>query len=182
MNIVLIILSIIITILAIITCLYFHMYNKFTESIIRIDEAEIRIDNNIRDKYDTLCKIIGLAKNIIKMDDDKFADINKLKARRMSNFDTDRILTKWYNEFEVLYNDNIKLREDDEIYKTKKQIESIDEELEALRTYYNTNILNYNKMVKSFPTLIIALIKKYKERPGYDLKDMHDNDLDDFKL
>ena len=39
-----------------------------------------------------------------------------------------------------------------------------------------------NKMVNKIPTNIIAKIKKYKERPFYDLKDMKDDDREDFKL
>ena len=37
-------------------------------------------------------------------------------------------------------------------------------------------------MIKTFPTIIIANLKKYKERPFYDLKDMTDEDYQDFKL
>ena len=37
-------------------------------------------------------------------------------------------------------------------------------------------------MIKKFPSLIIAKIKKYKEKLFYDLKDMDDNDMEDFKV
>ena len=40
----------------------------------------------------------------------------------------------------------------------------------------------YNKLVKKIPTNIVAKIKKYQERPFYDLKNMHDDDYEDFKL
>ena len=60
--------------------------------------------------------------------------------------------------------------------------EIINNELLTLRDYYNANITNYNKMIKKVPTNIIAKIKKYKERPFYDLKDMTDEDYQDFKL
>ena len=54
--------------------------------------------------------------------------------------------------------------------------------LVTLRVYYNANISNYNHMVKKIPSMIIAKIKKYKERLFYDLKDMNDEDYEDFKL
>ena len=37
-------------------------------------------------------------------------------------------------------------------------------------------------MIKKIPTNIIARIKKYNERLLYDLKDMSDDDYEDFKL
>ena len=182
MNTFLIILFVVIILIIVAAIIYICLSNKFTESIIRIQEAEVRMDNNIREKYDLLCKLVALSKNIIKLEEKKFSELNMLKAMKMSSFDTNRTLIKNYNEFLVLYNDNIKLREDDEIYKANKQIELIDEELETLMNYYNANVLSYNRMVKKIPTNIVALIRKFKERPCFDLKDMNDDDYEDFKL
>ncbi len=182
MNTFFIILFIILVIILILAILYFHMCNKFTESIIRIQEAEIRIDNNIRDKYDLLNKMLSLAKNIITIDDKMFDKLLKLKAMKISSFDMDRTLVTEYNQFLALYDDNSELRENDEIYKANKQIELIDDELVTLKNYYNANTMSYNRMVKKIPTSIIAKIKKYKEKNGFDSKDMNDNDYEDFKL
>ena len=106
----------------------------------------------------------------------------KKRARKISNFDLDRILVKSYTEFLTIYEANSKVRESDEIFKVSRQLEIINDELLTLRNYYNANITNYNKMIKTFPTIIIANIKKYKEKPFYDLKNMNDEDYEDFKL
>ena len=182
MNTFLIVLYIIIVLGIVLGIAYIYFYNRFNESIIRIDEAEVRIDNNLREKYDLLDRAVSLAKNIVDIKNKDLNEVMKLKARKISNFDMDRKLVKIHNEFLNLYDKNIKLREDDDIYKIKKQIELIDEELFTLRNYYNANILIYNKMIKKIPTSIIAKIKKYKERLFYDLKDMSDEDYEDFKL
>lgn len=182
MNGFLIALFIIITLIIVLLITYIHIYNKINESIIRIDEAESRIDNNLRDKYDLLNRSISLIRNKIELGPEAFKEIIKLRARKISNFDLDRILVKSYNEFLSIYEANIKLRESDEIFKVSRQLEIINEELLTLRNYYNANITNYNKMIKKFPTNIVANIKKYKERPFYDLKDMTDEDYEDFKL
>ena len=182
MNGFLIALFIILTTIIILLITYIHLYNKINESIIRIDEAESRIDNNLRDKYDLLNRSISLIRNKIDLSPDTFKEIIKLRARKISNFDLDRILVKSYNEFLSIYEANSKLRESDEIFKVSRQLEIINEELLTLRNYYNANITNYNKMIKKFPTNIVANIKKYKERPFYDLKDMKDDNYEDFKL
>lgn len=182
MNSFLIILFVIIIIVILTLIYYVYLYNKINETIIRVDEAESRIDSNLRDKYDLLNRSITLFKSKIELDDKAFKDIAKLKARKISNFELDRILVNTYNEFLAIYENNKDLRDSDELYKTAKQLELIDEELVTLRTYYNANITNYNKMIKKFPTNIIAKIKKYKERLFYDLKDMTDDDHEDFKL
>ena len=182
MNTFLIVLFIIIIVgISVLIC-YMYYYNKINETIIRVDEADSRIDNNLRDKYDLLNRCVSLFKNKIELDKDSFKDIIKLRARKISNFKLDRILVNSYNEFLTIYEANKELRESDEIYKASKQLELIDEELNTLRNYYNANISEYNKMIKKFPTNIVAEIKRYRERPFYDLKDMTDEDYDDFKL
>ena len=182
MNGFLITLFIIITLIIILLIYYIFLYNKINDSIIRIEEAESRIDNNLRDKYDLLNRSITLFRNNIELDENAFKDIIKLRARKISNFDLDRVLVKAYNEFLSIYEANKKLRENDEIYKVSRQLEIINDELLTLRNYYNANITNYNKMIKLFPTNIIAQIKKYKEKTFYDLKNMNDEDYEDFKL
>ena len=182
MNGFLITLFIIIIIIITILILYINLYNKINESIIRIEEAESRIDNNLRDKYDLLNRSVSLIRNKIDLPQDAFKEIIKLRARKISNFDLDRVLVKSYNEFLSIYEEHKKLRESDEIFKVSRQLEIINDELLTLRNYYNANITSYNKMIKTFPTLIIAKIKKYKEKPFYDLKDMNDEDYKDFKL
>ena len=52
MNAFLIIIFIILVILIALGILYICIYNRFNETIIRVNEAENRIDNNLRDKYD----------------------------------------------------------------------------------------------------------------------------------
>ena len=178
----LIILFLVIVAIIILLITYIHLYNKINESIIRIEEAESRIDNNLRDKYDLLNRSIALIRNKIDLDANAFGDIIKLRSRKISNFDLDRVLVKAYNEFLSIYEANSKVRESDEIFKVSRQLEIINEELITLRNYYNANITNYNKMIKKFPTIIVANIKKYKEKPFYDLKDMTDEDYQDFKL
>lgn len=182
MNTFLTILLIIIILIVIGAIYYIYEYNKINETIIRIDEAESRIDNNLRDKYDLINRIITLIKGKIKLKDDAFKDVIKLRARKISNFELDRTLVNAENEFLSIYESNKELRDSDEIYKASRQLELINEELTTLRNYYNNNISTYNASLVKFPTNIIAKVKNYKERTFYDLKNMKDDDYKDFKL
>lgn len=182
MNTFLIILFIVIVFILAIFLTYICLYNKLNESIIRVNEAEDRIDTNLRDKYDLLDKVTTLSKNIIDFPETLEKDILKIRSRKVSNFEFDRVLVKLYNDYSAIYETEPKLKENDKIFKMVKEIEIIDEELITLRSYYNANISNYNKMVKMFPTNVIAKIKKYKERMFYSLKDMSDDDYEDFKI
>ena len=182
MNTFLIILFILLVIVLLLGFTYMYFYNKINETIIRVNEAENRIDNNLRNKYDTLNKCVTLIKGNTKLDDKAFNELAKLKAKKLSNFELDRILVTSHNELVKVMEDNKELRDSDELYKSIKELDKIDEDLEALRKYYNEKITYYNKLISTFPSIIIAKIKKYKERLFYDMKDMTDEDYEDFKL
>ena len=182
MNIFLIILFSIIILLIALGILYIYYYNRINDTIIRVNEAENRIDNNLRDKYDILNRCVTLIKGKIELDEKAFKELASLKAKRLSNFELDRLLVNSHNELISVFDNNKELRDSDELYKAMKQLELMDDELVTLRKYYNGNISEYNKMIKRIPTLFIAKIKKYEERMFYDLKNMTDNDYEDFKL
>lgn len=182
MDLLVIILLSIIIFVCVIIAFYTYLYNKFQDVIIRINEVEATIDTNLRNKYDLLNKSISIIKGNIEIKNDVFDEIVKLRSRKISNFDLDRKLILAFNEFNSLKDKHKELSKSEELNKIENDINEIDNKLVIFREYYNNNITNYNRMVKSFPSKIIALINKYKEKLFFDGKDMNDDDYNDFKL
>ena len=160
MNIFLVILFSIIVVLIVLGIMYIYFYNRINDTIIRVNEAENRIDNNLRDKYDILDRSATLIKSKIELDDKTFKELASLKAKRLSNFELDRLLVKSHNELITVYENNKELRDSDELYKAMKQLDLIDEELVTLRKYYNGNISEYYKMIKKIANFAPTIKKK----------------------
>lgn len=187
MDALMLLLIIIIIIICLIVGIYTSLYNKIQDYIVRINEVEAIIDSNLRDKYDNINKCVSLIKGNDKinkkLDKNLFEEIVKIRNRKISNFDLDRKLIEATNEFIVLKEKYQKeLDESLEIKSISRKLEEIDEKLEVNRDYYNNNIAEYNKLIKMFPTNIIARLNKYEEKLFFDRKDMSDNDYNDFKL
>ena len=181
---ILILLALIIT-LCILTAIYITYYNKLQDYIIKINEVESILDNNLRDKYDNLNKGVTIIKSNddIKEEDKKlFEEIIKLRTRKISNFDLDRKLIDANNNIITIKEKYKDIKTNKEIINISKKIEELDETLIVNRDYYNRNIAEYNKLIVLFPTNIIARICKYQEKLYYDKKDMSDDDFNDFKL
>lgn len=182
MDLLILILFAIVVFVCIIIAIYTFIYNKFQDVIIRINEVEASIDTNLRNKYDNINRSISLIKANVDIKNDIFDEIIKLRSRKISNFDLDRKLVEAYNELLNIKESNKKELKSDELNKIFKQLKEIDMKLDTYRNYYNANIAKYNKMVKSFPTNIVALMCKYQEKLFFDMKDMSDEDVEDFKL
>ena len=175
-------LFVLIILFCIISLIYMLIYNKVNDLIIRINEVEVNIDSNLRNKYDLINRSVSIIKGNTEIKSDVFEEIVKLRSRKISNFELERKLTEAYNEF-LNYKDKYKeLNNSEELTKISISLKDINEKLSILIEYYNKNITKYNKLIVMFPTNIIAKINKFKTKLFFDRKDMSDDDYKDFKL
>ena len=173
-------------IVLIIICLilfwYVNTYNKYQSLIIKINEAEANIDTTLRKRFDLLNKSINIIKGNTKIEGEVLELIVKLRSRKLSNFDLDRQLYEAINEFNYYKENYPELEKVDSLVKIESALDDSEHEINALRKYYNDTITEYNKLTKKFPSNIVAIMLKYKEKTYFDGKNMNDDIINDFKL
>ncbi len=157
-------------------------YNRFQNYIIRINESEANIDATLRKRFDLLNKSIDIIKANIKTEDDIFNTIIKLRSRKLSNFDLDRQLYEGIKEFNKYKEEYPDLKKSEVFTHIDISLNESEAEIVAFRKYYNDIITDYNRLVKSFPSNLVALFFKFKSKLYFDGKDMSDDDKNDFKL
>ena len=173
---------IIIIIVGLLLIAYASIYNNYQNYIIRMNEAESFIDTTLRKRFDLLNKSIDIIKNVTGTKKEVLVMIKDLKSVKLSNFELDRKLYDAINEFNGFKEESEELKNNEEFIKVDLGLIESEAEMVASRKYYNDIITDYNKLVRSFPTNIVALISRYKVKPYFDGKDMNDNDIKDFKL
>ena len=186
MNAIMLILLGMIIVICLIFGIFTYLYNKIQDYSIKINEVEAMIDDNLRLKYDNINKYISIIKGIKelenKIDQKIFDEIIRLKTKKISNFDLDRTLIEAESNLLSLKEKYKEIKDNEEIKTIIIKMEDINENLIVNKEYYNKNIAEYNKLIKLFPTNIIAKIGKYQEKLFFDRKDMSDEDYNDFKL
>ncbi len=160
---------------------YVSVYNNYQNYIIRINEAEAFIDTTLRKRFDLLNKSIEIIKANTK-ETEVLNIIDELKTMKISNFDLDRKLYDAINEFNKYKENYDELRNTESFLKIELGLFESESEIVAARKYYNDIITDYNKLVKKFPSNIVAKVSRYKTRTYFDGKDMEDDDTKDFKL
>ena len=174
------IILVIIIIIGMISLLYVITYNDLVSYKIRIEKAEGIIDEKLREKYDLIAKMnINIKKVVNKKD--YLKEYIELKDKRISNYEMDRKLTEAMNIILEVKNDYSELN-NKEFNDNFKKIEEINETLISCKTYYNKNTSELNKIIRKFPSNIVAKIHRYKIKPFFDGKNMQDAVIDDFKL
>lgn len=175
------ILLIIVIIICFIGIYYAISFNTLNDLKTKIHEAEVIIDEALRNKYDTLMRVSNHIRKHMESNKNYFKEYEKLKDANMTNFDMDRKLNEGYTLILKMI-DDLKLNEDEEINGELEQIKRLDEKLTAAKNYYNKNTSEENAIVRKFPTNIIAKIHGFKVKLFFDGKDMDDEIIDDFKM
>lgn len=181
MTIHIIIILILITIFTI-GLIYLSTYNKFQDYIIKINEVESKIDDSLREKFDTILKLNNIIKDKIKTNKILVDNLKELKDKDISSFDMDRKLVEELNKVIYVKDKFSELDNDEDIIKLLYSIEDLDESLSAFKKFYNETITAYNVLIRKMPYNIVGKILKYKEKTFFDGKDMSDDKIDDFKL
>ncbi len=172
---------IIFIIICIILIWIINTYNKFQAYIIRMNESEASIDTTLRKRFDLLNKSISIIeentkeKNVLEI-------IEKIRSKKLSNFDLDRQLYDAINEYTRYKEKYTELKNNTDFLKIDIELNETESEIVALRKYYNDIITDYNKLAKTFPSNIVRIICKYKKKPYFDGKNMDDDITNDFKL
>ena len=161
---------------------YVHIYNVFQTYIIRINEAEAFIDTTLRKRFDLLNKSIGIIKANTDSKEEILGIIAKLRSQKLSNFELDRKLYDAINEFNNYKESIEELKNNEAFLKIELGLFESESEIVAARKYYNDIITDYNKLVRSLPSMIVAKISKYNLKNYFDGKDMNDEIINDFKL
>ena len=151
----------IITIISAITLVFTLNYNRIQDCIIRINEAEVNIDSVLRKRFDLLNKSISIIKTTTNTEEDVLDIIVKLRSKKITNFELDRSLYDAINEFNTYKLKYKELANCEDYLKIEINLFESESEIVALRKYYNDIITDYNKLVKSFPSNLIALVRNY---------------------
>lgn len=167
MSTVIVILSLIIVV-CLILILLVATYNHFQDYIIRINEADVNIDAVLRKRFDLLKKATSIIKSKIKEDEKIIEIVDELRSKKLTNFELDRRLYDAIDEFHSLKERYPELQTCKEFLKVDINILESESEIVGLRKYYNDIITDYNKLVKSCPSNVIALIKCYKAKDYFD--------------
>lgn len=176
------ILLIIIIIGGILGIIYITSYNKLQFLKTKIEQAENLADESLRNKFDNIVKINTIIKKTLKSKKDYLKEFVSLRDKKISNFELDRELVEAMSTIDTLISDHEKLQLNHELQDIIYEIKNIDEKLTAAKNYYNKNTTEANQLIRTFPSVIVSKIHKFKIKPYFDGKDMQDEIIDDFKL
>ena len=157
-----------IVVLLLITMIIIY-HNKFQYVIIKIEEAE----NNINILLDKKQELLNRARPIIKKElklDEFLEEIEKLENKGLNQFQMNSWLKDSYFDLVKLIDENEKLYKSEALVSILEELGDNEDMIVGSINYYNDSVVNFNKLVMSFPSKIVAFLFRYKK------KEFHNNE------
>ena len=161
------IIGIIIGIVGIILIILITIYNKFQWFIIRLNKGETILNTILEKKYNILLRYIEFLKTNIKLKNDEFEEFKLLNTKIPIN-KLNKKINEMNNEINKVMDNNENLLKDEAIININKELLDANISINGSKKFYNDNVILYNQLVNSFPSKIIAILFRYKEKEFMD--------------
>ena len=138
--------------------------NKYKLAIIKIDKAEEDINIYLEKKEELLDRTRPIIKKELKLKSFLYKLDNK---NDLDNFQKNDLLKNCYNELFKILDENDKLLKSDSLNSILSNLNENEEQIVGAIKFYNDTVVDYNQLVISFPTNVIAFFKGYKKRDFY---------------
>ena len=155
----------VVVLITILIALFIISDNKFKLANIKIDKANEDIDLDLQKKKELLERSRPIVKKELKIK--SFIDEIEEKNEEMDNFQNHLFLKKCYNELFKVLDENEKLLKSKTLVKILEDLNDNEENIVGAIKFYNDTVVDFNQLVVSFPSKLIAIFKKYKKLEFY---------------
>jgi len=139
--------------------------NKFHLVIIKLDKADEDIDMYLLKKYDLLNRARPIIKKELKLTE--FLEDLDNPFEEEKNFENNNNLKSAYNELFRVLDENEKLMKSESLLSILEQLNSNEENIVGAIKFYNDTVVEFNRLMVSFPSNIIGFFKRYKKLEFY---------------
>ena len=158
--------------------LYFvGTYNAFVILKTRIKEAFSGIDVQLKRRADLIPNLVETVKGYVKHERELFENVTKARAALMKaetpkeKAQADNILTGALKSLFAVAEAYPQLQASQNFQELQRQLEDTEDKIAYSRQFYNSNVLEYNTKVKTFPSNLIANMFGFKEEEFFEAKE-----------
>lgn len=139
--------------------------NKFQLVVIKIDKAEEDIELYLQKKIELLDRTRSIINKELKRDD-FLIELDEINDD-YNHFEIHNILKKAYNELFKILDENEKLLKSESLITILEDLNTNEENIVGAIKFYNDTVVEFNQLVVSFPSRIIAFFKRYHKLEFY---------------
>lgn len=137
---------------------------------IKVFEAENVLHEVLKEKYDLLVSMQYIIAENIEIDSKVFEKLKQLEKQNLSIFNYDEKLSENVTLVQQIKDDYKEIKKNESIDEIMHNLLTVDEKLEATKSFYNKYATELNTLRKKFPTNIIAKLSKGEHKAYFKWK------------
>ncbi|MBN2267851.1 MAG: LemA family protein [Acholeplasmataceae bacterium] len=156
--------------------------NSFRRMLVKIDESESSIDVALTKRFDLLSKMFQAAKGYMKHEAETLQKVVAMRQpahgapiEEKQAFANE--LTRGLQAINVVVEQYPDLKASQNVSKLQDATLEVEENLQASRRVYNSNVSYYNQKVVVFPSNIIAKWKNFEKRAFFEAEALKREDV-----
>lgn len=156
--------------------------NSFKKMLVKIDEAESNIDVALTKRFDVLTKMFSAAKGSMEQEQEILIKVIEIKqpnhtASIQEKQDFANEVTKGLQKLYSVVEQYPDLKTSTNVLELQDATLEGEEDLQAARRIYNSNVSYYNQRVVVFPSNMIANWKKHEKRSFFEAEAVKREDV-----
>ncbi|MCX7828505.1 MAG: LemA family protein [Thermanaerothrix sp.] len=164
--------------LVVVLCIWFlSIYNRFVKLKNMVDEAWSGVDVQLKRRWDLVGNLVETVKGYASHEKEVFEEVARLRNQMNSassvseRAQVENGLTQTLRSLFAVAEAYPQLRASENFSELQRTLGELEDQIQLARRYYNGTVRDYNIMVDSFPSLIVARSMGYSKRDFFQLED-----------
>ena len=169
---------IVIAVLVIVAVLYFILTrNSIIGSRNRVDEAWSGIDVQLKRRHDLVPNLVETVKGYAQHERETFEKVTQARAAAMQASGpaeagaAEGVLSQALGGLRVVAEQYPELRATENFQQLSRNLSELEDEIQASRRIYNSNVQSYNTKIQVFPNSMVASSGGFTEREFFEITD-----------
>ena len=172
-----IVIIVIVALIVLAALIYIFIRNSMIASRNRVDEAWSGIDVQLKRRHDLVPNLVETVKGYASHEREVFEKATKARAEAMSargvgeTAQAEQKLTGALTDLRAVAENYPQLRATENFQQLSRNLSELEDEIQAARRIYNSNVQAYNTKIQVFPNSIIANQGGFQPREFFEIED-----------
>ncbi|MGZ5312337.1 MAG: LemA family protein [Solirubrobacterales bacterium] len=157
--------------------IYILSRNSIIASRNRVDEAWSGIDVQLKRRHDLIPNLVEAVKGYATHERETFEKVTQARSQAMGaqgvqqTAQAESALTSALGGLRVVAEQYPELRATENFQQLQNQLSELEDEIQAARRIYNSNVQSYNTKIQQFPMSIVAKRGGFTDREFFEIAD-----------
>lgn len=147
------------------------VYNSLTRRSNNVDNAFGSIDAMLKKRFDLIPNLVASVQQYAKHEETIFSKVVEMRNRSYGDLSTedkasfDQAFTQASRRFFAVAENYPDLKASENFVHLQRSLNDVEEQLSAARRTYNANVTDFNNMVMTFPSNLLAGMFNFSKKP-----------------